>query len=106
VKKAEDDARQVLRLAVFQNPRDARFQRLYSDWRFHQLRRQQQSEMRGLTATSGKPGPRILPFVRMSDHGQEEAKAALSRKIVRRDPPTPQPFKPRQGRLGQRRSAP
>jgi tetratricopeptide (TPR) repeat protein len=102
----EDEARQVLRLAVFQNPRDARFQRLYGDWRFHELRRQQQSEIRGMTAASGTSGPRILPFVRMSDQGREEAKGRVSAKIVRRDPPAPQPFKPRQGRLRQRRSAP
>jgi tetratricopeptide (TPR) repeat protein len=102
----EEEARQALRLAMFQNPRDARFQRLYRDWRFHQLRRQQQSEMRGLTVASGTSGPRILPFVRMMDQGGEESKRGVSRKIVRRDPPAPQPFKPRHGRLGQRRSAP
>jgi Tfp pilus assembly protein PilF len=102
----EDEARQVLRLAVFQNPRDARFQRLYRDWRFDQLRRQQQLETRGLTAASGRTGPRILPFVRMLDQVNEESKRKVASKIVRRDPPAPQPFKPRLGRLGQRRSAP
>jgi tetratricopeptide (TPR) repeat protein len=100
-----EEARQTLRLALFQNPRDARFERLYSDWRFHQLRRQQQSEMRDLGATSRTSGPRILPFVRMMQQNRE-SRDKVSRKIVRRDPPTPQPFKPRHERMGQRRSAP
>jgi tetratricopeptide (TPR) repeat protein len=102
----EDEARQVLRLAVFQNPRDARVRRLYSDWRFHQLRRQQQSSRQEVTAGAGTSGPRILPFVRMIDHSSDESNARAARKTVRRDPPAPQPFKPRHGRLGQRRSAP
>jgi len=101
----EDEARQVLRLAVFQNPRDSRFQRLYSDWRFHELRRHQQSKMRDMTTASGTSGPRILPFVHMMDENRE-SRVGVSRKIVRRDPPAPHPFKPRHGRLGQRRSAP
>jgi tetratricopeptide (TPR) repeat protein len=102
----EEEARQALRLAVFQNPRDGRVQRLYSDWRFHQVRRQQQSEMTGVTTESQSSGPRILPFVRMSDPGRVAVKRDESGQVVRRDPPTREPFKPRHGRMGQRRSAP
>jgi tetratricopeptide (TPR) repeat protein len=58
-----DDIRRTLRAALFRNPRDARFRRMWDDFQFQQLWRDQ-------AARSVKDGsqpeslPAVLPFVR------------------------------------------
>jgi tetratricopeptide (TPR) repeat protein len=56
-----DEARAVLREAMFCNNRDARFQRLWNDFQFGQARREQEAARRGVEEVAG---PVLLPFAR------------------------------------------
>jgi tetratricopeptide (TPR) repeat protein len=57
------EARQVLRAALFRNPRNGRIRRIQQDFEFHQLR-QQQETARNHAARGGPAddGPVLLPF--------------------------------------------
>ncbi len=60
-----DEARTLVRAALFRNPKDARFRKLRNDFEYAQLRQEQQA--RGLTGRAGRAaddGPVLLPFVR------------------------------------------
>lgn len=79
-----DEARGELRAALFRNPRDRRFRRLWADFQFQQLRRQEQGRR---ARRSAADGPVLLPFVpaagtsRMPGYG----------KILRHDAPAAVP---------------
>lgn len=59
-----DEARAALTAALFRNPRDHRFKTLWSDFRFRQLREEQDAERLAAFADAAQGGPRILPFRR------------------------------------------
>jgi tetratricopeptide (TPR) repeat protein len=56
------EALRVLRAALFRNPRQPRFRRLWNDVRFQQLHAAQQARRVEAAAAEGA-GPRLLPFV-------------------------------------------
>jgi Tfp pilus assembly protein PilF len=78
-----DGARGLLRAALFRNPRDRRFRRLWEDFQFRQLRLEQERARLG-SRKMEEEGPAVLPFVR------PEA-AAPGRRAVRHDGPSPVP---------------
>lgn len=81
-----EEARSVLRVALFGHARDSRFRKLWHDFHFDELRQEQEAARKedGLPA-SWNGGPRILPFVRPQE-------ATADGKFVRRDPAaSPQP---------------
>lgn len=92
-----DEARSLLRTALFRNPRDPRFVKLWNDFRFHALRTEQERARRA--AWWGEDGPTVLPFVR--------PESAPSGRTVRRDRPAPRPAPhlPRSGRVPGRKHA-
>ena len=55
-----EEARSELRAALFRNPRDRRYRRLWADYQFRQLRRQQQARQ---AHRRDAEGPVLLPFV-------------------------------------------
>jgi tetratricopeptide (TPR) repeat protein len=57
-----DEARRAVQAALFRNPRDLRFRKLWSDIQFHQLRDRQQEAQQDAEARAGRP--QLLPFVR------------------------------------------
>ncbi len=60
-----DEARAALLAALFRNPRDGRFRRLWDDFRFDQLRREQETARLDRAVEAGEQeGPVLLPFVR------------------------------------------
>ena len=77
------EALAVLRAAHFRNPHDARFRKLWADFQFRQLRREQETARLG--DEDGDEGPVLLPFVRLT------AAAPRERKIIRHDAPAPLP---------------
>ncbi len=83
---AGDEARELLRAARFRNPRDRRFGRLWDDFQFHQLRREQELARLG-TEDAEDEGPMVLPFVRPTG----AAAAGLGRRTIRHDGPAPVP---------------
>ena len=98
------EARDVLRAALFRNPRDGRFRKLWNDFQFQQLRREQQNARHASRVEkAADKGPVILPFVRPVP----EAMPARKGKIIRRDTasPTPPPHVPRPARLSAKRRA-
>jgi tetratricopeptide (TPR) repeat protein len=61
-----DDARAVLRAALFRNPRQPRFRRLWQEFQFQQLRQEQERQRldrEGLADNADEPV--LLPFVRL-----------------------------------------
>jgi tetratricopeptide (TPR) repeat protein len=61
-----DEARALLRAALFRNPRTPAFRKLWNLFQFQQLRRQQEEDRLGREAAlPDKDGPRILPFIRL-----------------------------------------
>ncbi len=61
-----DEARALLRAALFRNPRQPAFRKLWNLFQFQQLRRQQEeARLSREAALPEKDGPRILPFVRL-----------------------------------------
>jgi tetratricopeptide (TPR) repeat protein len=56
-----EEARQALRVGLFRNPRDRRFQQLWADFQFHQLRREQ-LRRRQKKGSRNQEGPVLLPF--------------------------------------------
>jgi tetratricopeptide (TPR) repeat protein len=57
-----EEAKEILRSARFRHARDARFQKLWSDFHFHCLRLQQERQRK---AVPEQAGPTLLPFVRV-----------------------------------------
>jgi tetratricopeptide (TPR) repeat protein len=92
-----EEARLTLRAALFRNPRDGRFRKLWSDFHFHELRQAQESKRQARwDAGLDEEKPILLPFLR-----PVSAPAQARGKRVRRDPaaPLPPPHLPRRGRL-------
>jgi Flp pilus assembly protein TadD len=92
-----EEARLTLRAALFRNPRDSRFRKLWNDFHFHELREEQESIREARWETAGdEEKPVLLPFLRPIS-----PPAKSSGKRVRRDPasPLPSPHVPRRGRL-------
>lgn len=100
-----DEARNVLRAALFRNPRDGRFRKLWNDFQFQQLRRHQETARQsGEEDEAGGERPVLLPFVRPEP---TETPSRGSRKILRRDaasPPAP-PHAPRSDRISDQKPA-
>jgi Tfp pilus assembly protein PilF len=86
-----EEARSVLLAARFRNGRDARFQRLWDDFRFEQLHLQQRQARRRAAEVDG--GPNVLPFLRPVP-AQAAAEAPPAARV---DGPTllPAPHQPR-----------
>ena len=77
-----DNARAAIRVGVFRNPRCPRFRRLWQDYQFRQLRREQQAARRfRRTGPAGEPV--LLPFRRP----EGEAPAAPLPETLRLDGP-------------------
>jgi tetratricopeptide (TPR) repeat protein len=87
-----EEARLTLRAALFRNPRDGRFSKLWSDFHFFELREKQQTQQQARWDADLETKPVLLPFLR-----PVSAPANASGKRVRRDPaaPLPQPHLPR-----------
>ena len=105
VARRPEEARAALRMALFRHPRDHRFRKLWDDFRFDQLRQEQ--EVKRLAHFGGETadaGPTILPFVRPA---HKAGPATATPTIIRRDgPAAPQPpHLPTSGRLPNRRRA-
>jgi tetratricopeptide (TPR) repeat protein len=98
------EARRVLRAALFRNGRDHRFRQLWNDFQFQQLHQEQQRQRRNASATAGGGGPVLLPFVRLA---AETVPGRPRRKIIRHDPPSPPspPHAPRPEGLPNQRHA-
>src|SRR5947209_16149285 len=58
-----DEARSALRAALFRNPRDPRFVKLWREYHFQQVRRRREEERLGDGAAARQDGPVLLPFV-------------------------------------------
>lgn len=97
-----DEARAALIAARFRNPRDRRFRKLWDDFQFHQLRKEQQASPTGAAAEAVLDGPVLLPFRRpVSPEAHPEGK------VVRLDaasPPSP-PHTPGPAPVPRRRHA-
>ena len=100
-----EEARAALRIALFRHARDARYQKLWNDFQFEQLRRQQETDNLARCGTDGSDAePIVLPFVRLA---RPETQGKGSATIIRVDgPETPRPpHHPRISRLPRRRHA-
>jgi Tfp pilus assembly protein PilF len=75
-----EEARRVLRAALFRNPRHAGFHKLWSDFQFQQLRQAQEAAR--CTAQPGYDRPVVLPFVHLAS---DTLPAGAVRKLVRQD---------------------
>ncbi len=83
-----DEAQGVLRSALFRNPRDVRFRRLWQDFRFQQLRQEQHRERLDREALAdGSEEPVVLPFVRLVKEEAGEEFPATEESTVRQDGP-------------------
>jgi tetratricopeptide (TPR) repeat protein len=81
-----DEARRVLRAALFRNPRHAGFRKLWTDFQFTQLYHEQTARRAERSAEPGATdGPTLLPFVRPAP-GTVWARSRGQR--VRRDGPS------------------
>jgi tetratricopeptide (TPR) repeat protein len=78
-----DEARSVLRAALFRNRRDSRFHKLWNDFRFQEVRRGQVAARRAETDADDEDGPVLLPFPGPA----VEETAAPGRTVVRHDGP-------------------
>jgi len=100
-----EEARAALRAALFRHPRDRRFQKLWQDFQFHQLCREQEAGRNaGSPAGSAGAGPVLLPFVRPA---APVVRIRTNRQTVRRDPASPPnpPHLPQPARLPGRKHA-
>jgi tetratricopeptide (TPR) repeat protein len=78
-----DEARAILRTALFRSPRSAGIRRLWNDFQYHQLHRAQAARRRGSDPTSIEAEePRLLPFVPPENGGRP---FRMGRRIIRRD---------------------
>jgi Tfp pilus assembly protein PilF len=80
-----EEAQAVLRAALFRNPRDARCRRLWSDFQFQQLRKQQTLARCVRDSQRAEEEPVLLPFAPPADG------APRSRKRIRQDAPAAVP---------------
>jgi tetratricopeptide (TPR) repeat protein len=84
-----EEARRVLQAARFRNPRDERFRKLWHDFQFQQLRREQTRERSRSEMESGEnEGPTVLAFVRPQ---ATNFRIGGQRKQIRQDAPSPPP---------------
>jgi tetratricopeptide (TPR) repeat protein len=98
-----EEARMTMRAALFRNPRDGRFRKLWNEFHFHELREVQETARETRWETAGEEDkPVLLPFLR-----PVSATAVASGKQIRRDPaaPLPPPHVPRRGRLSNHKHA-
>jgi tetratricopeptide (TPR) repeat protein len=86
-----DEARSVLRAALFRNRRDHRFHQLWNDFRFQEARRGQAAARRQDEEAGGEDGPVLLPFPRPAAPACRpsvlDEEQAAGRKVVRHDGP-------------------
>jgi tetratricopeptide (TPR) repeat protein len=82
-----EEARSVLRAALFRNRRDGRFHKLWNDFRFQEVRRQQVAERQQEAEEDGEDGPALLPFPRPGTPAAPDETPRPSRKLVRQDGP-------------------
>jgi tetratricopeptide (TPR) repeat protein len=82
-----EEARSVLRLALFRNPRDGRFRQLANDFQFRQAARTQKAERRARGKQTVADGPVLLPFRRPL---RTEPRCSEAH-VIRQDSPTPLP---------------
>jgi tetratricopeptide (TPR) repeat protein len=82
-----EEARAMLLAARFRNARDPRFQKLWTDFQFQELRRQQ--EMAKLQGENGpaEEEPVLLPFVMPAQNADARKRTPVG-KIIRQDSPT------------------
>jgi hypothetical protein len=96
-----DEAERVLKAARFRHPRDARYTKLWNDFRFQQLREEQEAARQSEPENPEADCPIVLPFVR------PESGTSTGGKRIRRDSaaPLPAPRSPRTMRWSDRRHA-
>jgi Tfp pilus assembly protein PilF len=80
-----DDARRVLRAALFRNRRDTRFSRLQADFQFQQLHAEQCEALAERWEAPIRERPMLLPFVRPATG---KSKRTAGGKKIRRDGPS------------------
>jgi tetratricopeptide (TPR) repeat protein len=99
-----EEALAVLRAALFRNPRDRRFRRLYDAFQFQQLVDEQAAARASMTDDGESTDePDVLPFVRPARIASVGFKG---NKLIRRDGPhAPRPHRPVGRRLTDRRHA-
>jgi len=98
-----DEAQDVLRAAMFRNPRDGRFRDLWDHFQFQALCEAQAVRRRDVEARRREEeGPTILPFIR-----PEPSTDGAAGKRIRRDRPSPlrPPHLPRMAPLSDRKHA-
>jgi len=83
-----DEARSALVSARFRNPRNPRFHKLWNDFQFQELRRQQEMEKLEKVRAAADDAPVLLPFVRVVRADETEKRTPIG-KILRQDRPTP-----------------
>jgi tetratricopeptide (TPR) repeat protein len=95
------EAQRLLQAARFRHPRDARFTKLWNDFRFQQLREEQEAARQSEPASPADDCPVVLPFVRPA------TETSGGGKKIRRDSaaPLPAPRSPRTIRWSDRRHA-
>jgi Tfp pilus assembly protein PilF len=95
-----DEARDVLRAALFRQPKSPAFRKLWHEFQFQQLRQRQQARHQGPSGDDEDEGPLLLPFVRPTS---TDAPAPG----VRHDGPAtvPTPHRPRSTRRSDQRNA-
>jgi Tfp pilus assembly protein PilF len=87
-----DEARAILRAALFRNPRSLRFRQLWVDFQWVQARRNQ--EVKAL-AKQVDEGPVLLPFVRSEKNPQKTPTAEDRQDRADDAEPLPGPHRPR-----------
>jgi tetratricopeptide (TPR) repeat protein len=83
-----DEARKVLRAALFRNARDRRFRQVWQEFQFRQLGRAQHRRRSIGRSTAQDAGPVLLPFVQPSPAA---ASGRPAPRILRADPPSSPP---------------
>jgi tetratricopeptide (TPR) repeat protein len=84
-----DEARQVVKAAMFRNPRDGRFRQLWDNLQFELLHEEQDTLRRAHRAgDEDEEGPVLLPFVKPAPGS---VPPSFGKKRVRRDGPSPLP---------------
>ena len=75
------EARSAIRIALFRNPRDSRFQQVWNDFQFRMLRRHQQRQ-EGARRAGTQAGPVLLPFVRLTGEKDRTPRPVAADTIV------------------------
>ncbi len=79
-----EEARTLLRAALFRNPRHPEIQQLWNDFQFRQLQEQQQAARRLRLAKEADDEPALLPFVRPEPGTVQSTPGG---RLIRRDRP-------------------